>query len=217
MHAYLRRCRTASNSTMPAAIDTFRESDRPACGMEIFSFAEPSMKSLRPSFSEPSSRALGPRQSTSQKVFVAAGEVASERIPLDCIQATASAEAQTATGIENTAPWEERTTLGLKRSVMGSQTIKASQPAESAVRNKAPRLPGFSTDSATRSRGFAESCRRLREQSQVWAMPRSPSGPSRPLIFSKAERPTSQQSMPAERQPETSSAASTPRNNSGQK
>ncbi len=185
--------------------------------MEIFSFAEPSIKSLRPSFSEPSKSALGPRQSTSQKVFVAAGEVASERTPLDCIQATASAEEQTATGMENTAPWDDRTTFGLKRSVMGSQTIKASHPAESAVRSKAPRLPGFSTDSATSSKGLAESLRRSSEQSQVLAIPRRPSGPSRPLIFSKAERPTSQQSIAPARQADTRSAASTPRNNSGQK
>ena len=202
---------------MPAAIETLRESDKPACGMEIFSAAAPSRKSLRPSFSEPSNKALGPRQSTSQKVFVAAGEVASERMPRAFIQATTSAEEQTATGTEKSAPCEDRTTFGLKASVIGSQMIRASQPAESAVRSKAPRLPGFSTDSATKSRGAAERARRSKEQSQVWATPRRPSGPSRPLTFSKAETPSSQQGMPDARARVTSSAASEPRNMEGQK
>jgi len=148
---------------------------------------------------------------------VAAGEVASERIPRAFIQATASAEEQTATGTEKSAPCEDRTTFGLKASVIGSQMTKASHPAESAVRSKAPRLPGFSTDSATSRSGAADSCRRANEQSQVWATPRSPSGPSRPLTFSKAETPSSQQGIPEARARVTSSAASEPRNMDGQK
>ena len=70
--------------------------------------------------------------------------------------AAASCEVQTATGMEKSAPCEDRTTFGLKTSVIGSQTMRASQPAESAVRSSAPRLPGFSTDSATSRSGLAE-------------------------------------------------------------
>ena len=46
-----------------------------------------------------------------------------------------------------------RTTFGFHRSTRGSHTRRASTPAASAVRRIAPRLPGFSTDSATITRG----------------------------------------------------------------
>ena len=95
--------------------------------------------------------------------------------------------------------------------------MRASHPAESAVRKSAPKFPGFSTDSATNNKGAEDNFNCVSEQSQVLATPNKPSGPSRPLIFSKAERPTSQQIIRSARQRVTSSAASLPRNISGQK
>ena len=57
------------------------------------------------------------------------------------------------TGTAKTVPLLARTTFGLPQSVTGSAATTAVTPAASAVRSMAPRLPGFSTRWATRSRG----------------------------------------------------------------
>src|SRR5690349_23826215 len=58
-------------------------------------------------------------------------------------------------------PREARTALGLKGSVRGSARMTASTPAPSALRSTAPRFPGFSTASRTRSeeRRVGKECR----------------------------------------------------------
>src|SRR5664280_1200792 len=58
-----------------------------------------------------------------------------------------------ATGTEKTVPLLARTRLGLLQSVTGSTATTASTPAASAVRNIAPRLPGFSTPWQMRANG----------------------------------------------------------------
>ena len=65
----------------------------------------------------------------------------------------ASAELASATGTEKSVPMLALTTFGLLMSVHWSQTITALTPAASAERNIVPRLPGFSMDSATTTRG----------------------------------------------------------------
>ena len=66
-----------------------------------------------------------------------------------------SSDEAAATGTVKMAPMLERMRLGLYRSVCGSHMITASAPEASALRSTAPRLPGFSTDSRTTTRGFS--------------------------------------------------------------
>lgn len=202
---------------MAAAVATLRESDRPACGMKTRASADLSHSVPRPSFSEPMTIATEPLASTSQSGCAPSGVVASVRTFFSLSQAMVSADEATATGMEKAAPCEARITLGLKRSVTGSQTSKASQPAESAVRRSAPRLPGFSTASTTSNSGLGPMAKRASPQSQVSATAIKPSGPSRPLTFSKAESPSSQQGMPASRARVIRSTAPGARKSAGQK
>ena len=66
-------------------------------------------------------------------------------------------------------PMLERIRFGLYISVSGSQIITASTPEASALRSIAPRLPGFSTDSRTTTRGFSFIFR----SSRLWLLQRS--------------------------------------------
>ena len=58
-----------------------------------------------------------------------------------------------AIGVVNTQPTLERMMLGLYRSVLGLAMSTASTLAASAVRKRAPILPGFSGASATNNSG----------------------------------------------------------------
>ena len=60
--------------------------------------------------------------------------VAIVRIFFACSHANTCALSATTSGTEKSTPVEARTTLGLKMSVTGSQTITASHPAASALR-----------------------------------------------------------------------------------
>ena len=85
----------------------------------------------------------------------------------------------TTSGTENSTPVEARTTLGLKISVTGSQTMTASHPAASALRRMVPRLPGFSIASTTSRNGAAGSVSSSRLRRHWGATASSPSGRSR--------------------------------------
>ena len=67
--------------------------------------------------------------------------------------ADTSDELAQTTGILKITPVLERMTLGLYTSVLRSQTNSASTPTPSQVRKIAPRLPGFSSDSKTTTKG----------------------------------------------------------------
>ena len=87
------------------------------------------------------------------------------RTPCRCSHSRAGAESVVTRGTEKIAPRLARMTLGLYSSTKGSHTITASTPAASAVRSIAPRLPGFSTVSNTRSKGFSDKGERLLPES----------------------------------------------------
>jgi hypothetical protein len=71
-----------------------------------------------------------------------------------CKNKIASLVLARAISVVNTQPTLDRTILGLYKSDLGLAIITASIFAASAVRNKAPILPGFSGASATRISGF---------------------------------------------------------------
>src|SRR5689334_7841572 len=97
--------------------------------------------------------AIGSFILTSVYSFSAEGVAASTRILLDLSQVSAFDDSTSTVGTVNTAPLLARTTLGFHKSTRGSQTSKASTCAASAVRKIAPKLPGFSTASATITSG----------------------------------------------------------------
>ncbi len=69
--------------------------------------------------------------------------------------ANASSLLQTAICLVKTHPTDDRITFGLYTSVLVSQQITAVTFAASAIRNNAPKLPGFSTPSTTKKIGFS--------------------------------------------------------------
>ena len=71
-------------------------------------------------------------------------------------KAIASSEVATAICLVNKQPTLERTMFGLYISDFGLAIITASILAASAVRNKAPKFPGFSNPSATKIKGFLD-------------------------------------------------------------
>jgi hypothetical protein len=167
---------------MIVAIATFSESACPAIGIRTGKSASFSQNSLSPYCSLPITTASGPRRSASEYSFVAAGVVATARIPRARSQARTGALSATTSGTEKSTPVEARTTFGLKGSVTGSQTITASQPAASALRRIVPRLPGFSMPSTTSrngSRPGAGAGRSSKPRCHCGATARSPSGRSR--------------------------------------
>src|SRR5688572_29374170 len=113
-------------------------------------------KSVRPVSSVPTAMASGSFIFTSVYICVADGVAASTRILLDLSQVSALADSTSTVGTVKTAPLLARITLGFHKSTRGSQTSKASTCAASAVRKIAPKLPGFSTDSATITNGDAD-------------------------------------------------------------
>ena len=102
-----------------------------------------------------------------------------------------------ATGTAKTVPLLARTTFGLPQSVTGSAATTAVTPAASAVRSMAPRLPGFSTRWATRSRASSSTSSVDRARPTAGTTPSSPSGPSRYATFSKAVRLSRTTSAPS--------------------
>src|SRR5665647_2975414 len=93
--------------------------------------------------------------------------------------ANVSAVLADATGTENTVPLLARTRLGFPQSVTGSAATTASTPAASAVRNIAPRLPGFSTPWQISASGVAPTRRSEHLRTTESTTARKPSGPSR--------------------------------------
>jgi len=127
--------------------------------------------------------ASGPVRLVSVYKASAAGVVTTTRTPLARSQVKTSLLGATTQGTENSTPVEARTTFGLKRSVTGSQTMTASQPAASALRKMVPRLPGFSMASTTRKKGERERLvgrgRSASDRFHCGATARRPSGRSR--------------------------------------
>ena len=107
------------------------------------------------------------------------GVVATSRMPLSRNHSSTSRVVAVATGTENTVPLLARTTLGLPQSVTGSAATTAATPAASAVRSMAPRLPGFSMPSQTRTSGSGGRSRSASATPATGTTARNPSGPSR--------------------------------------
>ena len=79
------------------------------------------------------------------------------------------------TGILKMTPVLERMTLGLYTSVLGSQTKTASTPTASQVRKIAPKLPGFSRDSKTTTKGSLDNFKSFKASKGVLITARIPS------------------------------------------
>ena len=160
-------------------VATFRESARPNIGMRTRVSARASQSAGRPPASEPTTIAVGPDRSASVSSTSPSGAAAISASDRAAIQARTSAEDAEATGTEKTVPLLARTTFGLPQSVAGSAAITAATPAASAVRRIAPRLPGFSTPSQTKTSGPAPGSSRSRPVGIAGTTASQPSGDSR--------------------------------------
>ena len=92
----------------------------------------------------------------------------------------------------NRLPVLARTTLGLKRSVPPPVSTTAEAPTASAVRSRAPMLPGFSRPCKINKRVSSRVSRSpsLRDQAQVGSTTATPSGRCRRLSRSNASLET---------------------------
>ena len=131
------------------------------------------------------------------------------RTPRSASQRRVSSAPACAAGTVNSVPTLARTTLGLNRSVTGSQTISAAAPTASAVRSRVPRLPGFSIAVATTYSGSAGAAGRPSiRQSGVGATASNPSGRSRYESLANTSSPAGTSSAPQSRRARSSSAGS---------
>ena len=138
-----------------------------------------------PTASDPTTMATVPARSASHNESVASGLVTTTE-PRSTAQSLAVSESVTASGTVNRAPCEARTTFGLNTSTVGSAATTPA-PVASALRNMAPRLPGFSMASATRTRSRSTASR---PSDHFGATPMIPSGLCRMESLSKGAAAT---------------------------
>jgi hypothetical protein len=164
---------------MAAAVAAFSELTWPYIGMTTVASACSTHGSVTPVLSAPMTSASAPVRSTSASVDRPRGVVTTTRTPRSRSQGSTAEVGAEATGTANTVPLLARTTLGLPKSVTGAALTSAATPAASAVRSIAPRLPGFSIASATRTSGSGPRSRSASAAPGVGTTATHPSGDSR--------------------------------------
>ena len=134
--------------------------------------------SVRPSVSAPRAIATAPVRTASLYVRSASTRAATIRISRSRSQSMTADVGPLATGTANTVPTLARIAFGLNRSVRGEAATTASTPAPSALRSAAPRFPGFSTASRTRTSGSAGRTRSASSNEGTRTTARTPSARS---------------------------------------
>lgn len=161
------RCRSASKRRCPPRADV------EAVGRRVHRDGDELVRDLPPATRD--AMALAPDDDRNRPVEArvpatssASGVATTTRTPLARSQGIASPPPHSATGRWKSVPTEPRTGSGWETSVRPSQETSPVAPDEQAERTSAPRFPGRSIPSATRSSGQASSATDWSVVGQRW-------------------------------------------------